>query len=79
MTLWEFHIVFPEGESQEIQHRLAIGDIVDCNGCPLPLPLPTNRMLAYRVSRVRSLEERGVSRVIHYLDQLNATELLEFT
>ncbi len=79
MTLWEFHIVFPEGESQEIQHRLAIGDIVDCNGWPLPLPLPTNRMLAYRVSRVRSLEERGLSQVLHYLDQMSASELLEFT
>ncbi len=71
--------MFPEGESQEIQHSLSIGDLVDCNGCPLPLPLPTNRMLAYRVSRVRTLEERGYSRVVHYLDQLNAAELLEFT
>jgi len=79
MTLYEFHLVFPEGETQEIQHELRINDIVDINGYPLSLPLPTNRMLAYHVARKRMAEERGLVVTWYFLEQLNAGDLLEFT
>lgn len=79
MTLREYHIVFPEGETQEISGRLSIGSLVDCNGTPLSLPLPTNRMLVYRVCRVRTVEEIGLEATMHYLDQVSSMELLEFT
>jgi hypothetical protein len=79
MTLYEFHIVFPEGETQEISHQLAPGDIVDVNGYPLPVPLPTNRMIAYHVSGKRTVEERGLVVTWYHLEQLDATELLAYT
>jgi len=79
MTLYEFHLVFPEGETQEISHQLSPGEIVDVNGTPLPLPLPTNRMLAYHVSRKRTAEERGLVVTWYFLEQLSATELLAYT
>jgi hypothetical protein len=78
MTLYEFHIVFPEGETQEIEHQLGPGDIVDVNGTPLRLPLPTNRMLAYHVCRKRTAEERGLVITWYYLEQLSAADLLEW-
>jgi len=79
MTLYEFHIVFPEGETQEIEHQLSVGDIVDVNGIRQNFPLPTNRMIAYHISRKRTAEERGLVVTWYFLEQLNATELLAYT
>jgi len=79
MTLYEFHLVFPDGDTQEISHQLQIQDIVNVNGIPLSLPLATNRLLAYHVSRKRTAEERGVNVTWYFLEQLNAAELLEYT
>lgn len=79
MTLFEFHLVFPEGETQEIQHQLRVNQIVDVNGIPLLLPLPTNRMIAYHVARKRTAEDRGLVVTWYFLEQLNALELLEYT
>jgi len=77
--MYEFHIVFPEGETQEIEQQLSVGDIIDVNGLPLSLPLPTNRMIAYHVSRKRTEEERGLVATWYFLEQLNAMELLAYT
>jgi hypothetical protein len=79
MTTYEFHIVYPEGETQEITHELRPGEIVDLNGYPLALPLPTNRMIAYHVSGKRMAEERGLVVTWYLLEQLDATELLAYT
>lgn len=79
MTSYEFHIVFPEGETQEITHRLNPGDIVDINGYPLALPLATNRMIAYHVSGKRTAEQTGLVVTWYILEQLNAMELLAYT
>ncbi|MDR3161963.1 MAG: hypothetical protein LBU28_10160 [Spirochaetaceae bacterium] len=79
MTTDEYFIVFPEGDVQEIGGRLSINDVVDINGRPLALPLPTNRMIAFRVSRIRVSENRGGKETLHYLDLLSARELLAYT
>lgn len=79
MTMYEFHIVFPEGETQEISHQLNPGDLIDINGYPLALPLPTNRMIAYHVSGKRMAEERGLVVTWYLLEQLDAMELLAYT
>ena len=78
MYMEEFHIVFPEGDTQEIQGRIRINTIVDVNGNPLPLPLPTNRMIAFRVAKVRTKESKGLSETYHFLELLSAQELLEY-
>ncbi|HHU36493.1 MAG TPA: hypothetical protein GXZ47_04600 [Treponema sp.] len=79
MTLFENHIVYPEGETREIDHQLSVNDIVDINGYPLQKPLPTNRMIAYHVCRKRTAENRGLIVTWFFLEQLNAGELLEYT
>jgi hypothetical protein len=75
----EYFIVFPEGDMQEISGRLPINGIVDMNGRPLPLPLPTNRMIAFRVAKIKTDERRGANETYHFLELLSAGELLEFT
>ena len=78
MYMEDFYIVFPEGDTQEISSRLRLNQIVDVNGGPLPLPLPTNRMIAFRVSKVSTKENKGSSETYHYLELLSAQELLEY-
>jgi len=78
MFITEYFIVFPEGDTQEIRGRLMINQLVDINGNPLPLPLPTNRMIAFRVAKISTDEHKGGQEIYHYLEQLSAPELLEY-
>lgn len=78
MYMEDFYIVFPEGDIQEIPGRLRLNLIVDVNGRAIPLPLPTNRMIAFRVAKVSTKENKGSSETYHYLELLSARELLEF-
>ena len=79
MFLNEFFIVFPEGDVQEIGGRLPLNAIVDINGNKLPLPLPTNRMIAFRVARIKTDENKGGNETYHFLELLSAGDLLEYT
>ena len=78
MYMSDYFIVFPEGDSQEIQGRLRLNELVDVNGNPLALPLPTNRMVVFRVARISVNEYKGGNETYHYLEQLSAGELMEY-
>jgi len=78
MYMTEYFIVYPEGDTQEIQGRLTLNQLVDVNGNPVALPLPTNRMVVFRVEKVRTNDYKGGSETFHYLEQVSANELLEF-
>ena len=78
MYIAEYFIVFPEGDTQEIRGRLALNQLVDVNGNPLALPLPTNRMVVFQVAKIRTNEFKGGSETYHYLEQLSARELSEY-
>ncbi|MDR2953325.1 MAG: hypothetical protein LBU82_08805 [Treponema sp.] len=75
----EYFIVFPEGDIQKTNGRLPINAIVDINGRPLSLPLPTNKMIAFRIARIKTDENKGGNKTYHFLELLSAEELLEYT
>lgn len=77
MTIETKLIMYPEGDSREISRTLRINQVVDLNGTPLPLPLPTVKMIAYRVMKISTREERGERTVIYYLDLLRRQDMLE--
>jgi hypothetical protein len=77
MRLTTREIVFPEGDRQEIAHTLAVNQLVDLNGHPLPLPLATTRQIAYRVLRMRTSCERNGDVVSYYLELVGRPELEE--
>jgi hypothetical protein len=79
MTLESRILVYPEGDTQEIPHTLRFNQVVDINGRPLPLPLPTVKMIAYRVSKISTREERGERITSYYLDLLKRNDMLEIT
>jgi hypothetical protein len=53
--------------------------MVDMNGNPIRAPLPTNKMIVFRVARIKTNENRGGNETFHYLELMSAGELLEFT
>ncbi|MCL2443771.1 MAG: hypothetical protein FWD13_09970 [Treponema sp.] len=79
MFISEYFIVFPEGDVQEIQGRLPFNSLVDMNGNVLREPLPTNKMIVFKVAGIKTEERTGVSETYHFLDLLSAEELLEYT
>jgi hypothetical protein len=70
-----YYIVFPEGDTQEVPGRLPVNALVDMNGRPLPLPLPSAKIIAFRVGRVRTAENTGIRETFHYLELVPAAEL----
>ena len=62
---------------QEIDWSLRFGQLVDVSGKPLDLPLPTARMLAYRVRRVSTEEARNENITSYFLEQLFPEDLSE--
>lgn len=78
MTLYTNQVVYPEGDIQEIPHRLRVNQVVDLNGYPLPLPLPTYKLIAYRVFRISTQETRGEIVTSFYLELLNRDMLSEY-
>jgi hypothetical protein len=68
-------IVYPEGDSLEIGHDLRVNQLVDLNGNPLPLPLPSARMIVYRVWKVATRAERHSEDVFYHLELVTRPEL----
>jgi hypothetical protein len=78
MHLTTRQIIYPEGDSQEVEHTLSINQLVDINGFPLAPPLPTTRMIAYRVFRIATENLKGEDIISYYLEQLFRDEMEEF-
>lgn len=78
MFISEYFIVFPEGDVQEISGRLPFNSLVDMNGNVLSLPLPTNKMIVFKVAGIKTEEKKGTSETYHFLDLLSAEELIEY-
>jgi hypothetical protein len=75
MTYPEYYAVFPDGDTQELDGPLRIDALVDLNARPLELPLSTERMIAYRVAKIRRQEGRGEEATYHYLELVPTAEL----
>jgi hypothetical protein len=66
---------YPEGDQREIDHALAVNQLVDLNGFPVSLPLPTARTIVYRVWKVTTAEERKMEEVTYHLELVTRPEL----
>ena len=71
-------IIYPEGDVQEIDHSLSINQLVDLNGSPLNMPLPTTRMIVYRVYKINVKTPTGQEIRQHYLELVNVNELEQY-
>ena len=71
-------IIYPEGDSQEIDNELRINQLVDLNGNPLELPLRTSRMIVYRVRKIKKDYSKGEELVNYFLELVRRDELEYF-
>jgi hypothetical protein len=71
-------VVYPEGDTQEIDAPLRINEVVDLNGRPLAMPLPTHRVIAFRVCKINTRQTRNEEIREHHLEIIPADELREF-
>ncbi len=75
MTIETRWLVYPDGDRQETRRTLRVDELVDMNGLTIPMPPPSARMVAYRVYKIRRVEERGELDVLQYLELVPAAEL----
>ncbi len=73
--LQTFQIVYPDGDIQEIEHALKPNGLVDLNGNPLDPPLPTARMIVYRVWKITTRTERKCEETSFHLELVTRPEL----
>jgi hypothetical protein len=74
-VLHTYVIVYPDGDSQEIEHTLRVNELVDLNGNPLSLPLPTERLIVYRVWKISTNAERHSEQIYYHLELVRNPEL----
>ena len=75
MTRVSCQVVYPEGDVQEIPHRLRINQLVDLNGYPLPTPPAGARMIVYRVFRMSTETSRGEEVISYHLELVRRDEM----
>lgn len=75
MTIRECYLVFPDGDTQEIEHTLTIDDIVDVNGFILSESALETTNLMYRVHKIRQQENTGCVITFYYLEQLTIFDI----
>ena len=79
MTIFTYKLKYPEGDEKEIEHNLNFNQIVDINGIPLRLPIPSSKMIVYRVFRISTSEKRGEVIKYYYLELVVGEELIGLT
>ena len=76
MTIYTHKLKYPEGDEKEIEHSLNFNQIIDLNGNPLRLPIPSPKVIIYRVYRISTSEERGEVIKYYYLELVVGDELI---
>jgi len=76
MTSTTYKLKYPEGDEIEIRNALNFNQLVDINGNPVRTPIPSPKMIIYRVFRVSTTEERKEITKYYYLELIVGEELL---
>ena len=75
MTSTTYKLKYPEGDEIEIRYALNFNQLVDINGNPVRTPIPSPKMIIYRVFRISTTEERKAITKYYYLELIVGQEL----
>ena len=78
MTIQSALLVYPDGDTQEARTPLSINQLVDLNGYPLTRPLKSNKIIVYRVGRIRRSESRAEEITYYDLELVHRNEINEY-
>lgn len=75
MFLESCYLVYPDGDTQEIDGPVVFNTLVDINGRTVIPPLKTHKMIVYRVFRIKREETKGERISYFFLELLRGEEL----
>jgi len=75
MFLESYYLVYPDGDTQEIEGPVVFNTLVDINGRTVNPPLQSHRIIIYRVFRVKREETKGERISYFFLELLKGEEL----
>ena len=75
MEYFNYFLLFPEGDSQEIYHPLKFGDIIDINGNVCSRSDLNPRKIAYEVTGVQKKTHFKETVIYYKVEKLNSNEV----
>ncbi|MGP1438405.1 MAG: hypothetical protein ACTTKH_04975 [Treponema sp.] len=75
MTLYEYYLIYPEGDVVEINHEIPTSSIINIYGEVLSKNLLNTNTLCYYVAKKQCKEERGIHQIFYTLEQLSLNQL----
>ncbi|OHD29226.1 MAG: hypothetical protein A2086_16675 [Spirochaetes bacterium GWD1_27_9] len=73
---FEYYIIFPEGEKQQVSAPLDFGDIVDINGIRYKKEQLSPRQIAYQVTGMKKEHNFKETTIFYKLELLNRDEVM---
>ena len=75
MILYEYYLIYPEGDVVEINNEVPVSSIVNIYGEILSKNSLNNETLSYYIAKKQTREEDGIHQTFYTLEQLSINEL----
>lgn len=75
MTLYEYYLIYPEGDVVELNEEIPTSAILNIYGEIIPEHSLNTETLCYYVAKKQSKEERGIHKIFYTLEQFSLNEL----
>ena len=75
MTLYEYYLIYPEGDIVKIDDEVPVSSIINIYGGVLQKHSLNAKTLCYYVVKKQTKEERGIYQTFYILEQLSLNEL----
>ena len=75
MILYEYYLIYPEGDVVEINNEVPVSSIVNIYGEILSKNSLNNETLSYYIAKKQTREENGIYQTFYTLEQLSINEL----
>jgi hypothetical protein len=72
-----YYLCFPDGDTQEIDHPLTMGDLIDINGNVFSQEELNPREITYRVSIVKKETKFKETFVYHFVEMLTRDDVID--
>ncbi|HPO49979.1 MAG TPA: hypothetical protein PLO89_06595 [Spirochaetota bacterium] len=77
MEYFNYFLIFPEGDNQEISHSLRYGDIIDINGNVYSPSSLDPRKIAYEVTGIQKKTHFKETTIYYRVEKLNRNEVAD--
>ena len=75
MTLYEYYLIYPEGDVVKLNNEIPVSSIVNICGKVLAKHSLNSKTLCYYVTKKQNREMKGINQTFYTLEQLSLNEL----